>query len=347
MPKLHPLHTHSPFRIFAFSITATIVALLGTLFGMGWSAAWVTVVLIAVEIAFSFENAVINAKVLAKMSAFWQKMFLSVGIIIAIFGMRVVFPILIVMITTHLSWSAVFDLAVNHPEEYAHQLELAHPAIAAFGGAFLLMLTLHFFLDSKRKILWFKRLEQSMQQVAHTGLPLAITAGVITLVSLLPANHHRRETLIAGLLGAVIYVAIHELTKLFEVIQRRKGGTGPRVGWAALWTFVYLEVLDASFSFDGVIGAFAITNQVILIAVGLGVGAIWVRSLTVFMVRRGTLKNYIYLEHGAHYTVGVLAGLFLLSIFVNVPEVIAGLAGLGLIGSSIVASRQARAAAGT
>src|SRR5690606_21345166 len=100
----------------------------------------------------------------------------------------------------------------------------------------------------------------------------------------------------------------------------------------------------ASFSFDGVLGAFAVTKDVVLIAIGLGVGALWVRSLTVFMVRRGTLDSYKYIEHGAHYTITVLSAVLILSIFINVPEVIAGLAGLGIIGSSIIASRQALAA---
>jgi hypothetical protein len=104
---------------------------------------------------------------------------------------------------------------------------------------------------------------------------------------------------------------------------------------------MYLEVLDATFSFDGVLGAFAITSDVIIIAVGLGVGAFWVRSLTVYMVRRGTLGNYKYIEHGAHYTIGILASILFLSLFISVPEVITGLAGIGVIIASIIASRQA------
>jgi hypothetical protein len=124
-------------------------------------------------------------------------------------------------------------------------------------------------------------------------------------------------------------------------MQRRKFGTGVRVGLAGFMSFLYLEVLDASFSFDGVLGAFAVTKDVVLIAIGLGIGALWVRSLTIFMVRRGTLDSYKYIEHGAHYTIAILASIFILSIFINVPEVIVGLVGIGVIGSSVVASRQA------
>ena len=82
-------------------------------------------------------------------------------------------------------------------------------------------------------------------------------------------------------------------------------------GKAAFFMFLYLEVLDASFSFDGVIGAFAITNDIVLMALGLGIGAMYVRSLTVYLVRQGTLDDYVYLEHGAHYAIGALAVILL------------------------------------
>jgi len=105
--------------------------------------------------------------------------------------------------------------------------------------------------------------------------------------------------------------------------------------------FLYLQVLDSSFSFDGVIGAFAITQDVFLIVTGLGIGALWVRSLTLMMVRRNTLKVYRYLEHGAHYTIALLA-LFLLSgLFISIPEAAAGAAGLLVVGASIISSLQA------
>ena len=86
-------------------------------------------------------------------------------------------------------------------------------------------------------------------------------------------------------------------------------------GKAGFFLFLYLEVLDASFSFDGVIGAFAITTDPILIALGLGlIGAMFVRSLTVFLVRKGTLADYVYLEHGAHWAIGALAVILLVGI---------------------------------
>jgi hypothetical protein len=332
-------------RVFGFSVIATIVAAIAAFVGFGAEALAVALILIVVEITFSFENAIINARILAGMSRFWQNIFLTVGIVIAIFGMRIVFPIVIVMITAGLGWHEVIDLALNHPSEYAHELEVAHPQIAAFGGAFLLMLALHFFLDDNRETLWFTKLERAMQRIATSWMPAVISIVVLILLALLPFNDHKTETIVAGFLGIATYIVLNGLVTLFE---RIKGGDAKKAvtqtGFAALMSFIYLEVLDASFSFDGVIGAFAVTNEVILIALGLGVGAIWVRSLTVFMVRNGTLNSYKYLEHGAHYTVFVLSAVLLLGVFLDIPEVLAGLVGIGLIVSAIVSSRQARQA---
>ncbi len=345
------LHAHGPVRIFTFSILATIAGLVTALLGFGFGGFIVAIILVIVEITFSFENAIINAKILAGLSKFWQNIFLTVGIVIAIFGMRVVFPIVIVMLTAHLGWQEVIDLALNQPDKYAQELTEANPQIAAFGGAFLLMLALHFFLDDSRKTLWFERLERKLQGYATFWAPAVTTFVVLAILALLPFNHHPKETIIAGGIGVLTYSAMHALIRYFEWLKARRNkefpASGasvlPQTGMAAFTSFLYLEMLDASFSFDSVIGAFAVTQEVLLIALGLGIGAVWVRSLTVFMVRNGTLDTYKYLEHGAHYTVFVLSAVLLLGIFLHVPEVFAGLVGMGLIGSAIVASRQAAA----
>lgn len=338
------LPPHSPWRIFAFSGLLSVGALIAIFVGMGTGALTVALILVTVEIAFSFDNAIINAKVLARMSPFWQRMFLTVGALIAIFGMRVIFPILIVAITAHLSWGSVVDLALHHPEAYAAKLDTAHPAIAAFGGAFLMVLALDFFVDQDHQVLWFTRLERNMRRLAKHWAPPIITTIITLGVAVLPFNHHARVTLTAGLLGMAVYSLLHGLTEQLGKLQARRSKAVVHTGVLAFLSFLYLEVLDASFSFDGVIGAFAITNKVILIAAGLGIGAIWVRSLTIFMVRRGTLGSYQYIEHGAHYTIAVLACLLFVSIMYDVPEVIVGLTGLGIIASSVIASRQALAA---
>jgi hypothetical protein len=334
----------SPLRIFAFSALASLGILVGVLLGVGVEALVLTLILAVVEITFSFDNAIINAKVLARLSKPWQTVFLTLGILVAIFGMRVVFPIVIVMITASLPWSQVVDLALHHPEQYAHHLEQAHTSIAAFGGAFLLMLALTFFFDDEREVHWIGRLERTLSRFSHWAVAPVVAILLILGVAALPDNTHAQATVVAGLFGAATFVLLQALNGLFARLDR--GGdvvrAGGQVGLSALMSLIYLEVLDASFSFDGVIGAFAITSNVLLIAAGLGIGALWVRSLTVYMVRRRMLDTYVYVEHGAHYTVLILAVMLLLSIIWDISDYLPGLIGVSVIGASIVASRQAR-----
>lgn len=334
-------------RYFGVSLSVTFAALVIAAFESGWSALLVMVILILVEVTFSFENAVINAKVLKKLSKLWQTLFLTIGILIAIFGMRIVFPIAIVSITAGIGWQEVLDLAFNRPDEYADKLNDAHHTIAAFGGGFLMMLFFHFFFDRKKETHWIEPIEKHLRKAGYVWFPIVASSAVIVGLAALPANHYAEDTLKAGFIGIATYAVVRGIEQLFGMLQQKAAGAAgkaksvmPQTGWAAFSTFIYLEVLDASFSLDGVIGAFAITKSVILIAAGLGVGAFWVRSLTVYMVRKGTLDKYRYLEHGAHYTVGVLASVMLISIVARVPEAIAGVAGIVLIGSAYWSSRR-------
>jgi hypothetical protein len=296
---------------------------------------------VLVEVTFSFDNAIINAKVLSTMSRFWQTLFMTVGIFIAVFGMRLVFPILIVMITAGLSASDVIHLALNNPDTYSQKLNDSHVSISGFGGMFLLMLCLHFFFDPSRKVRWINIIEKPLQRLGAWWTYALTSLVILIVISFLPLNTHSKETFTAGLLGIITYLIVHGLADLFTKKQGLEAGKGKMViktGMAGFMSFVYLEILDASFSFDGVIGAFAITQDVILIAIGLGVGALWVRSLTLFMVRKQVLDAYRYLEHGAHYTIGVLAAFLLSGLFIHIPEVVAGVSGLAIVGASIVSS---------
>lgn len=334
------LHSHHPFRIFAISTLLTVLSLMIVYVYMGPQAAFVTLVLIAVEITFSFDNAIINARVLMTMSKFWQQMFITVGMLIAVFGMRLVFPIVVVMITASLSWNEVVNLALNDPAQYAHELEDAHVSIASFGGMFLMMLALHFFFDRSRKIRWIDIIERPLQKIGRWWAYGVASFIFLCFVSLLPFNPYPMETFIAGFSGIVTYLVVHGLAEVFARNQESEttGKMVQRAGMAGFMSFLYLEVLDASFSFDGVIGAFAITKDVVLIAIGLGIGAFWVRSLTIFMVRRHVLSAYRFLEHGAHYTIGMLAVVLVLGIFIHVSEFVAGLLGIVIISASVASS---------
>lgn len=331
-------------RYFGTSVFITVgsIILAGVAFGL--DAVVTTIILIAIEVAFSFDNAIINAKILERLSRAWQQLFLTVGMIIAIIGMRLVFPILIVMVTAGLPWHTVVDDALHHPDVYGEHLEAAHTAISAFGGAFLLTLTFYFLFDDARKELWLHNIEKPLQRVkGGVWLPPLLVALLVVFIAM-GANGDGATVIKAGLIGVVSYTLI----KLFidglgkiSGAEKEDGKAVKYTGWAAFMAFMYLQVLDASFSFDGVLGAFAITDKIVLIALGLGVGAIWVRSLTVYMVRQGMLKNYKYLEHGAHYAILVLSAALLISIFREVPDAVTGMVGLGIIWASFVASKQA------
>jgi len=327
-----------PFRIFGLPIALTIAIFLLVAAYLGPQALLIALILTAIEITFSFDNAIVDARILRHMSAIWQRVFLTVGVLIGVFGMRLVFPIVIVAVTAQLDWRTVLDLALNQPDKYSAALDRAHPLIASFGGSFLLMLGLHFFLDKKRTVHWLP-FEKLLSRAGSWWAPMTISLLITTILALLPNHHDAKAAAFAGIAGIFTFLLIHGLS---ETVGHNKALTSnvKKTGVAAFISFLYLEMLDASFSFDSVIGAFAVTTDVVIIAAGLGIGALWVRTLTVYMVRREVLETYRYLEHGAHYTILILAGMLLASLFVHLPEAIPGLIGIAVIFASVMASRK-------
>lgn len=347
-------------RTFGGSLGVAAVGLvLGYLYGGGTGFA-LAAILAVLEVSLSFDNAVVNATVLVRMSPFWQKIFLTVGVAVAVFGMRLVFPLLIVGITAKLNPVEAVRLALqkgdpNTPGTYGYLLHQAHPAIAAFGGMFLLMLFLDFVFEA-REITWLSWLERPLARIGKLDqLSVVVALGVLAVSAYTVGEHadtHQSgrisTVLISGVLGIGTYLLVNGLGAFFdegadedgeelgEQLERKKAMHV--VGKAAFFLFLYLEVLDASFSFDGVVGAFAITSDPIIIAIGLGIGAMFIRSLTVFLVRKGTLSEYVYLEHGALWAIGALAIILLITIEYEVPEVVTGLIGVAFIGAALISS---------
>ena len=326
-------------RNFGLSLSISL-AILGVVVGyMGLGSVAVVIVLASIELALSFDNAVINARLLSRLNPLWRFLFLSVGIIVAVFGIRMLLPLLIVSISAHLSIGDVTSLALRHPDIYSRKLTDAYPSVTAFGGAFLMMVSLRFFM-AKRDVHWIKAIEQLLSRFVKYRLSLLMMIIVILVLAALPFNHHSRATLWSGLAGLLVYVIVQGIMSLIDNMLGDHT-SAKQLGWTAFATFLYLELLDASMSFDNVIAAFAITNKVLLIAAGLGIGAIWVRSLTVYMVRRRTLDAYKYLEHGAQYAITVLALAMLLSMVIEVPDPLIGFLCLILITASVISSRRA------
>lgn len=298
----------------------------------------ITTLLAIMEVSLSFDNAVINAKVLEGMSKVWRKRFITFGIPIAVFGMRLLFPLVLVDILTPLNLVQVTNLAFTNPHEYSEYLHKAHYAISALGYGFLMMVALSWFIDPDKESHWFDGIERFAQRlhIAPFIQPL-LSALALSVMMLFVPSEHRNEAYLAGMIGIFAQYIIHALSDKFN-----NPNLSSDVTKAGLASFIYLEVLDASFSLDGVIGAFAITQSLPIIMAGLGIGAMFVRSLTLHLVEAKTLVEYEYLEHGAHYGILSLALIMLLSLSpdVHIPEVVTGLIGVGFIGAAVFNSMQ-------
>lgn len=314
-------------KYYTGSIVFTLIALvLGYLLG-GWPAAWIVLVLAALETSLSFDNAVVNAKVLEHMDPVWRRRFLIWGMLIAVFLMRLVFPLLIVGVVASLGPIEVLRLAIFDEHRYAQVLSSAHAQIAAFGGAFLMLVFLKFFVDQEKDTHWFKPIEARLTKL---GKLQSVEIGITLLVILFAARTlplaEQGDFIVAGLWGIITYILADGAGALLGTDDA--ASTTAKQGFAG---FMYLEILDASFSFDGVIGAFALSHNLFIIALGLGVGAMFVRSFTLMLVDRGTLAEYRYLEHGAFWAIGALASIMFLGVSIHIPEVITGGIGLALI----------------
>ncbi len=332
----------SRYFFWPFLVTALGLALS---FWLGWitdgglsgalSFLMICAVLSALEISLSFDNAIVNANKLKLMTPEWQRRFLTWGILIAVFGMRIVFPVAIVAVAARIGPIEAVELAVTNPDEYAHIIEDAHISIAAFGGTFLMMVALSYFIDLEKDVHWVHSLEQSLAKCGSVrGLEIAIVLVIILAFVSAQSEAQQSSFLYAAILGLVCFLAVDMLSHVLDAASSAKTVTAS----GGLGAFLYLEVLDASFSFDGVIGAFALTKNIFLIAIGLGVGAMYVRSMTIMLVERGTLNQFRYLEHGAFYSILALACVMFAQSLVHVPELITGLIGIGLIGLALISS---------
>jgi hypothetical protein len=306
----------------------------------------ITAILAVMEVSLSFDNAVVNASVLRHWDEFWKTIFLTVGILIAVFGMRLIFPLLIVGVTADMSMVEVARLALDDPKAYSEKLMAHHAEIAAFGGLFLLLVFLNFFFDDEKDTHWFHWLEHKLANLANVPA-MSVFIALVALLVMVSAVEGETKLVVtlAGIWGIVVYVGVKALGHLLESSnsdddeEEKSSSASSKIVKAGIGGFLYLEVLDASFSFDGVIGAFAITSDVVVIMLGLAIGAMFVRSMTIYLVEKGTLEAYIYLEHGAHYAIGALAFIMLFSgTGVHVPEVLTGLIGVAFIVWAVISS---------
>ena len=296
---------------------------------------FVVFVLSILEVSLSFDNAVVNAMKLEKMPPVWQHRFLTWGIWIAVFGMRFLFPLLIVSIFAHLNLFEVLNMALNNPDEYTHNLEITHPMVITFGATFLIMLFFTYFINTEKQFHWLKPIEEPLAKLSGMGgLNVILTIILLFFFNNFVEMQYRQDTLIAGVWGIIIFVLIEFTSKMLE----KNEGKALNLEHFGLVNFLYLELIDASFSLDGVLGAFALSRDIIIITIGLSIGAMFVRSMTIMLVEHKTLKQFPYLEHGAHWAIGTLAMIMFISSFMEVSEIITGLSGLLFIISALICS---------
>lgn len=308
--------------------------------GTGLTCVFIAAVLAILEISLSFDNAVVNAMKLEKMSEKWRHRFITWGILIAVFGMRFLFPIAVVALFAKLSVLNVLDMAFNNVNQYAHYLELTHAPIVAFGGAFLLMLFMDYFTESEKEVHWIPFVEQKIQCLSCVrGICTITTLAVLGLLMLKLEPSAQMSVFKSGIAGIITYLLIDGLAEWLEKRQEERAKLcADVIKCSGLVGFLYLELIDASFSLDGVLGAFALSKDILIITIGLFIGAMFVRSLTIMLVEKKTLEQFLYLEHGAHWAIGVLSVLMFISTFHEVPEVVTGLLGLAFIVSALISS---------
>lgn len=335
-------------RFFYFSFFITFVGLIMAFWLGGLQAAYICALLAILEISLSFDNAVVNAKTLEEMDEKWRKRFIVWGIPIAVFGMRFAFPIIIVAAVAQLGILQTLMLAINDVDAYHRHLSAHKGEIYIFGGAFLLMVALEFFFAG-RNVRWIRAIEANRVMLAlakakNASVFIAVLVGMIMLY--LTKNADYAMAYFAAILVHMALGLINDF--LSENNQNNENfaknsknqpsqnfsqnenfsSLAARSGFAG---FLYLETLDASFSFDGVIGAFAMSDNVFIIMIGLGIGAFFVRSLTLYMVHHGTLSEFKFLEHGANYAILALSVIMFINIFYEVSELITGTLSFGII----------------
>ena len=288
------------------------------------------------EITLSFDNAVVNAVILDKMTPKWQHRFLTWGIIIAVFGVRFLLPVIIVSIFSNLNILKTIDMALEDITQYSHYLHLAHAPLVAFGGSFLMMVGLSYFIGKNNEHKWLIGIENLLSKINFKFAPLFICF-IITVIIYFILSDEIKSTVAAALISGILsYEIIHGICNFME--KKQEANLIKNSAHGGFMMFVYLEVLDASFSLDGVLGSFAISKDIIIITIGLAIGAMFVRSLTLLFVERKTLNQYVYLVSGAHFAIMSLAVIMFISIFYEVNEIITGSIGLIFVVSSFISS---------
>lgn len=335
------MNSKSTLSYFRSSIIFALIALPVGFWIGGWMGMYSMSILAILEVSLSVDNAVVNAKILSAWDQKWRARFILWGMLIAVFGMRLIFPILIVSVTTHLSPLSVLHIAAYEPDKYAASLQAVHHEVLAFGGAFLMMVALNFFLNQHKDEHWLSWFEKPMTKLGQIeAIEMALVLIALYIISKQLDTENQINVMTSGIFGLITYITVKGFASLMSSGEENTDA-GNHIIKQGIGGFIYLEVLDASFSFDGVIGAFALSNNIFIIMLGLGIGAFAVRSITIMLVDKGTMSTYRYLEHGAFWAIFALALIMILGLIYEIPEWFTGLLGAFMIVLALLSSIKA------
>lgn len=260
--------------------------------------------LILFEVISSIDNAIINAEVLRTMSERARKWFLLWGIVIAVFLVRGLLPTAIVWIASpSLGFWGAFSASFSSDVHILELVEKAKPVLLIGGGVYLVLLFLHWLFDETKEYTFF------LERFIHRQAVWFYTVTSIFMVGIAWFAIQQPFLTFAALVGSTAFFLTSGFKKSAEEQEKRFMGAGA----SNIGKLLYLEVLDATFSIDGVIGAFAFTVSIPLILLGNGIGAFVVRSITIKGVN--AVKKFRYLKNGAMYSVGMLGTVMVLESF--------------------------------
>jgi hypothetical protein len=288
--------------------------------------------LIVFEVVNSVDNAIVNASVLQTMSMLWRKRFLLIGIVTSVFLVRFILPLVIVWISVpNISVSDFFLAFLGQSDVAASAIEQQKPVILMFGGVFLMYLYIHWLFLEKKEPLYIERFIKEKHGVWFFAFAAILLVIIMYLARADPL------VMLAASIGSATFFILYGIKETAEASERNMvAGTS---NMSDLSKFLYLEVLDTTFSFDGVIGAFAFTINLFLILIGIGVGALVVRELTIKGI--DTIAKYKYLKNGALTSIGFL-GLFMIieGFNIDLPSYVPIIVTFLLIGVAFYISRR-------
>jgi hypothetical protein len=299
---------------------------------MWFSAALTILGLSLFEVISSIDNAIINAEVLSTMQPKARRWFLVWGILFAVFIVRGVLPLLIVWLTVPgIGFVDAFMATIRSDQSVIHAIEASAPVLLMAGGTFMVFVFFHWlFMEPKNYGLYGERFFHSM------GVWFYAVVSILLAIIVWFGLKMNPMMAFGAVVGSTAFFITHGFKQNAEAEEKKL----LEAGRSDISKILYLEVIDMTFSIDGVLGAFAFTLSLPLILIGNGLGAIVLRQLTIGNIDR--IKRYAYLKNGAMYSVLFLGTIMILESFgVHIPKWFSPLITFGVVAYFFMKSRRA------